>query len=85
MSATDSEFQNPPDFYPDPDTPGQLRWWNGTRWTDERATPVVVRGLNEQADVLERIQSDVQAIAAIMKTAVVLAVLVFVVVGISLA
>lgn len=33
--ATDD--MNPPRWAPNPDDPGQLRWWDGERWTDRTA------------------------------------------------
>jgi Protein of unknown function (DUF2510) len=29
-------------WYPDPQSPGQVRWWDGTRWTDHVSVPAPV-------------------------------------------
>lgn len=28
-----------PNWYPDPTSPGLMRYWDGARWTDQRAAP----------------------------------------------
>ena len=35
----------PPSWYPDPHRDGMLRWWDGTRWT-ENVQPALVPGSN---------------------------------------
>ena len=45
----------PADYYPDPDTPGLARWWDGERWTDRVYTPVLVPGI-------ENIRRDIRTI-----------------------
>ncbi len=37
-SSTPSGLLPPPAWYPDPDCPGSIRWWDGNRW-GERANP----------------------------------------------
>jgi hypothetical protein len=29
----------PPGWYPDPQQPGTMRWWDGMRWTDQTSSP----------------------------------------------
>lgn len=41
----------PPGWYPDPDSPGSIRWWNGTTWTEE---PAPDRAVVETAVVSSR-------------------------------
>ena len=36
---TVSDTPVPQGWYPDPRIPGQLRWWNGTNWTEDQTAP----------------------------------------------
>ena len=44
MSPTRSdENRNPPvGWYPDPERPAMLRWWDGTQWTSEKKPATTV-------------------------------------------
>lgn len=42
-APTTTENQAPPGWHPDPNRPGQLRWWDGNTWTDQyRPVPSTV-------------------------------------------
>ncbi|ATY16351.1 DUF2510 domain-containing protein [Amycolatopsis sp. AA4] len=34
-----SPLGTPPGWYPPPQQPGQLQWWNGTSWADSFTLP----------------------------------------------
>jgi len=38
----------PPGWYPDPRAEGQLRWWDGTVWTDHVSAPAVDAPVNDR-------------------------------------
>lgn len=37
-------------WYPDPQTPGQVRWWDGTKWTEHVSTPSVGQAAEQKVD-----------------------------------
>lgn len=53
----DSDF---PGYYPDPDHPGLVRWWDGDEWTDIRATRI-------DSDELRAIRGDVDFIRLVVQ------------------
>jgi hypothetical protein len=34
-------------WYPDPQTPGQVRWWDGTNWTEHVSVPAPTATVSE--------------------------------------
>ncbi len=55
-------------MHPDPEHPGLMRWWDGSQWTDRRATPIY-------APALDDIRKDVRFVKTVMVWWVILTVL----------
>lgn len=49
--------QQKADWYPDPEQPGRVRWWDGRQWTNRWATPVLVPEMQQIRDDLRFIRS----------------------------
>jgi len=49
-----------PDWYPDPQNPQELRWWDGQGWTEDRLTSAML--LKRIADSQEKSRRSTQGI-----------------------
>jgi hypothetical protein len=68
VTAVGTTATPPPGWYPDPEQPANLRWWDGTVWTEHRAPgwlpPTVAAIPNHDLDYLLPVNRDGFAIAS---------------------
>jgi Protein of unknown function (DUF2510) len=50
-------------WYPDPQTPGQVRWWDGTNWTEHVSVPAPTAVVSESTAVESAAVESPQAVA----------------------